>query len=305
MNFSVLTDIKILNTVEMGFACIIFLLFFKMELSIPDTERKTNILHSFLEDLRSYTHKDENDVLKPVVCCVCDGIPTRPQWSTWVSVERLRKLCVTSKMQKTQLSGIYPEELINQYTAPHEDLKAFVLSPASQVNREMDSILICEDCLSALQLNNEKKRSGKIYPPKESIANGYLLGEPPTILKSLNAVELAIVSRVQVHCQTWVFFAGCHQHIKGWHCFFRNRNESNVGSVQMLGDSGMNGNILVVLCGPFTSQQKALTLAAVNVNVQKVLAGFDWMKRNNFYHKDERIPEESEIPIPVILDDSV
>ena len=58
--------------------------------------------------------------------------------------------------------------------------------------------------------------------PKAAVANGYVIGDPPMELSSLNDVELSLISRARIYCQSWIFFGGCHQHIKGWHTFFKN-----------------------------------------------------------------------------------
>jgi len=79
-------------------------------------------------------------------------------------------------------------------------------------------------------------------------------------LSSLNDAELSLISCARIYCQSWMFFGGCHQHIKGWHTFFKNRPSDNVGNLMQLTNAGTKGLILVVLCGPFTTTQKALTL---------------------------------------------
>ena len=121
-----------------------------------------------------------------------------------------------------------------------------------------------------------------ILPPKQAIANGFLIGNAPDELSCLNEVELSLISRVRIHCQSWIFFGGCHQHIKGWHTFFRNRNSENVGNLINLVDNGMTGMILVVLCGPFTSTQTALAMQKTAVDPEKVVNAWHWLKHHNF-----------------------
>jgi hypothetical protein len=138
-------------------------------------------------------------------------------------------------------------------------------------------------------------------PPVNAIANGHLVGEVPEELSCLNEVELALVSWVRIHCQSWVFHAGCHQQIKGWHTFHRNQNAQNAGHLKQLGPSGMKGSILVVLCGPFTSAQKAMTLNQVSVLPEKVIEAFEWLRDHNCHCSDEEIPAERDIPTPIIV----
>jgi hypothetical protein len=63
--------------------------------------------------------------------------------------------------------------------------------------------------------------------------------------------------------------------------------------------------MLVVLCGPFTSTQVALTRAQTLVNASKVIAAFEWLKMNNYHYRDIAIPLAEELPIPQIIDDDM
>ena len=155
------------------------------------------------------------------------------------------------------MSTLYPASLLSQYSVNHKDLKSFVLSPEMYVNSQ-NEVLVCKQCVSELRYSSEK-RSHR-FPPKAAIANGSVIGDPPMELSSLNDMELSLISRARIYCQSWIFFGDCHQHIKGWHTFFKNRPSDNVGNLMQLTDAGTKGLILVVLCGPFTTTQKALTI---------------------------------------------
>jgi hypothetical protein len=67
--------------------------------------------------------------------------------------------------------------------------------------------------------------------------------------------------------------------------------------------SGWKGHILVVMCGPFTSEQALLKRAKTRVDPQKVIAGWVWLKANNFRYKDVTIPNIDDILLPYLLDD--
>ena len=118
----------------------------------------------------------------------------------------------------------------------------------------------------------------------------------------MNEVELSLVSLVRVYCQSWVFFAGCHQHIKGWQTFYPNRPESNVKDIELLSVSGMRGKIVITLVGPFTSRQKALVTKRTSINPDKVITAYQWLKKNNYYYHDSIIPKRTEIFQPIIID---
>lgn len=274
-----------------------------MLLKLPSAARKEEIIWNFTSDLSTLSFADqESSQLEPVVCCVCDGIPTGPDWACWVGVERLRFLCATSHLDKSRVSEFYRPDLVASYTAPHPLLEPFILSPRTKINHLENTVLICKECKHALDVACDNKVGRcKAKPPINAIANGYLIGDAPKELTCLNEVELAIVSRVRIYCQSWIFYAGCHQQIKGWHTFYRNRNALNVGHLQQLELSGMKGSIVVVLCGPFTSEQKAMTLKRVTVRTEKVIEAFQWLRDHNIYCGNEKIPSAEEIPTPVLV----
>ena len=116
-------------------------------------------------------------------------------------------------------------------------------------------------------------------------------------------MELGIVSLVHIHCQCWVFFGGCHAHVKGWHTFFKNKTGANIANIQNLSLCGMQGSILVVLCGPFTKDQRKMTYKKTTVRPNKVVEAFKWLKENNYHYANIEIPELDKIPIPKIIDE--
>ncbi len=109
-----------------------------------------------------------------------------------------------------------------------------------------------------------------------------MIGDAPDLLKNLNPVELSLITKTSTQCQSWIFFGGCHQSIKGWHTFFKGQPGHNVGNMILMMESGWKGCIIVVLCGPFTSQQSMLTQERVLVTPAKVIAGWKWLKHNNY-----------------------
>ncbi len=277
-----------------------------MLLELPSEARKAAIAEAFANDLQSYTHSQSSpNTLSPVVCSICDGIPTCPNWAEWVDIMEFKKLCDISKLHKRHLPDVYNSSLISSYTAEHPLLTEYVLSPMTQVNLEMNTVLCCKKCLSHLEGNSKKSRGERLQckPPKEAIFCGYLLGEVPEELFDLNEVELAVISKVRIYSQTFIFFGGCHQQIRGWHTFFRNRSANNVASIGVLANSGMHGNIMVILSGPFTPLQTAITKKATQVDAAKVRRAWFWLKNNNYHYKDDIIPNESDIPQPILIDD--
>jgi hypothetical protein len=279
----------------------------KPRLAIPTVEQKACIEKAFAKDLKSFTVvNEETGQLLPIVCCVCDQIPDKPNWHEEVDIDDFATLCGGSNLGKEHCEPFYPPEVVKQYTASPPELEKYVLSPASVVLEGNRTIIVCKECHEHMKMNLvSKTRRIRRHPPQKSLANGYLIGEPPEELTCLNEVELALVSKVRIYCQSWIFFAGCHRHVKGWHTFFKNRPSSNVENVQSLSLSGMKGLIMVVLCGPYTSTQKALTMKQIKVDPQKVIAAYIWLRANHIMYKDEPIPDVDDIPIPIIIEENM
>ena len=274
-------------------------------LAVPTSKHSRGICQRFLSDLASFSHVDHvADVLKPVVCSVCDGAPTCPQWFDWVPLKRFREMTTRANMQKVHLSTIYSELLLSHYTVDHSSLQEFVLSPNTVIN-ESEEVMVCKECHAHLQRGVENKKPSRVFPPPRAICNGYVIGNAPKELTQLNEAELALVSGARIESQSYVFYGGCHQQIRGWHTIYRNRVVANVSDIDMLRSSGLKGKIVVVLCGPFTRTQRALVMDQIQVCPEKVTDAFRWLKKNNFYYHDMELPSLEEIPVPVIVDENV
>ena len=270
-------------------------------LAIPSKEDIKRIAKAFVLDLESFSVTDEvSKGLKPVICSNCDSIPLKSQSSTFIPIDAFVKLCHYAKLRKDDSSKIYSQELKNQYTAKDPRLIDFILSPETHVSA-LNEVLLCKECLFELRSNSKKKPTRR-RPPAESIIQGYMIGDAPNVISNLNPIELSLITKTVTQCQSWIFFVGSHQSIKGWHTFFKGRPAANVGNLRLMTESGWKGNILVVWCGPFTTEQAMVTKAKTSVDPQKVIAGWLWLKSNNYRYKDVTIPHVDDIPMPYLLD---
>lgn len=269
-------------------------------LAIPQIPQQADIVKRFVQDLESYTVYDRaTKTLRAAICCVCDSIPLKANGSLLICTSDAVRLFSKAELNHDDLPPVYPNLLKNQYKlTEYPDLTPFVLSPATYVN-DQDEILMCQICHDELVENYEKaNKRMKRCNPAQSIANGYLIGNAPFQLNTLNEVELALLSRVRVYCQSWIFFAGCHKQIQGWHTLFKNRPMENVANLMRIEESGMSGIVLVALCGPFTKTQKALTMAKTTVRPQLVIAAWKWLKEHNFRYAQDDIPHICDLPLP-------
>ena len=83
---------------------------------------------------------------------------------------------------------------------------------------------------------------------------------------------------------------------------FQGKTGENVVNMTLMTECGWKGRFLVVLCGPFTSEQKRITMVKTMVDPPKVIRGFEWLRLLNFKYKHKTIPHVDNIPLPYILD---
>jgi len=160
-------------------------------LKLPTQEEQIQIAEDFAEDLESFTATDSNGIMQPIICCVCDGAPTTPQWHTNIKVDCFADLCSNSNLhrKKIQELGIYPDKLLNQCVVNEPCLQEFILSPNSCIN-DNGEILVCKVCIGELKANKRRKqRSSTRKPPSKSIANGCAVGCAPPELTVSNETE--------------------------------------------------------------------------------------------------------------------
>ena len=239
----------------------------------PTALRREKLVTDFNEGLKSFTFLD-GDIHRPIICCCCDMIPRSDSFGCWVDIEVFRIWCKKCNMEKAKLSRVYDSsQIIDDYTVNDSRLKDYALSWNSCINEAEDQIFICFDCKKDME-SKQDLRKDRNLPPKYSIANGHLIGKTPDVLKGLNTVELSLLSPVRCLCRIWVFYGGCHKKIRGWHTLFKNNVALNVGTLENLEFSGIKGNMMAVLCGPFTTTQQALTKRQITVDPRKVDDGF-------------------------------
>jgi hypothetical protein len=112
-------------------------------LRIPTDEDIDRIAKAFVSDLSWFKVTDEEPGhILPVICCICDSIPTKVQWNTYVNIKELFiKLCHQGKLRKDNSVKSYSQELRNQYTAKDIRLKKFILSLETYVSPR-DEVLL-------------------------------------------------------------------------------------------------------------------------------------------------------------------
>lgn len=264
----------------------------------PTPAQEGKLVGDFERALHSCIFVDHKGVRHPLVCSVCDTLETNDRSFEWLDLKLMKQYATDAHMTHARVRSVYPKQLVAHYKVANcKLLEKFVLSPRSVIDRQKNRIAICNCCKKHLE-DNSGKCSTKRWPPGDALIMGYLVGDPPPELTCLNEVELALVSTVRTVCQSWIFFGGCHQHIQGWHTFYDHKPGPIVSHIDNLNSAGMNGQLLVVLCGPFTTDQRATVLKQVMVDGAKVKRALLWLKANNCHYANIVIPHT--VPEPYI-----
>jgi hypothetical protein len=149
-----------------------------------------HIIKEFAEDLNSLVFEDEQGFLKPMVCTICDGLTKEHDEFDWFDGNEFECLSRRNRLEKRNLTGVCPDDLIQHYTVQGEArLAPYVLSPQSVIAALNDTIAVCRTCAGHLNLSKDRQRY-RCTPPPAAKLNGYLIGEAIQVLKKLNAVEM-------------------------------------------------------------------------------------------------------------------
>ena len=257
---------------------------------------------------RLYECKETEKYL-PKICAVCDGMATIQNPTRKLQIDKFIDYCEKANAHKAKVSFFYPPSLIDQYTADDSRLSNYLLSPRTIIDKNAvgkDSVLVCTECSATLEKNSTRKNARLFVSPEKAIWRGRLVGEAPDCIKDLNPAELALLSPNRVVTHAITMYANHHDGMYGWHTMFENKVENNFRDLNHLIESGMNGEIVCVLCGPFTKTQNALLRKSMTVRVDKMKAAFEWLQKNNGYFGQDRftIPVMDNIRQPIIIEDS-
>jgi Helitron helicase-like domain at N-terminus len=237
-------------------------------------------------------HNASTDSLHGRVCAVCDE---------FMELSGTNIIGLKTFMKYVPLllgDPSLPDALHEYYTLkiPHNNnanstLKNALLSPNSMPfynSKRLPCIMCCNACKHEL-------RSKKT--PKYAIASNLTIGMAPPCLQALNEIELALLSQARFRGHLFTYWGGCHRSIKGWHSFYDVDPNYTNAVLQQVSHVTENKNIAVVLCGPFTPEQKEKVLSKVEVDTEKIQIAFAWLKQHNHLYAYATMPQLGPITI--------
>ena len=263
---------------------------------MPSQAALRNIKTKVENKLRSSIHvaadsSDGKTRYHSKACCVCD-IALQHSNLCSISVSQLHKrkwMTPTLPIHETHYS--LDTSGVQVTPSERQALLKMALSPRSMpYNADGQCLLhICLDCYHAT------KR------PKLSIID-VPIGSPSPLLQSLNEVELSLVSKGRISGHTFHLFGGAHKSLKTWHQMNSNDAGHTLAALYGLEKYDMENDIQCILSGPFTPSQKQKALKSISINRDLVKRAFLELAQTNIHYANIRIPQEHEIPTPVVID---
>ena len=141
--------------------------------------------------------------------------------------------------------------------------------------------------------------------PRFAIANGYWFGATPDCLLALSRIELALLSPVKSFGYCFMYTGGAQ--MKGSLSYFKVAHESIARSLTTMEVLGLNNDIVVILYGYMTPDQKSKAMKTNRVNMTNLLNALHWLLENNIKWKERRIDInriQQELQNPMIIDTS-
>ena len=222
----------------------------------------------------------------PYVCLVCDEF-LKPKTMKILRVSQLR-LCANI-LQPGIRNDIDPHgPLATSYTYfgdcgdsveddDREWIEEMLLSSRGSYiyrtdGRQAEGFAVCASCKYGLD---------RVQMPKFAIANNYCFGSPPACLTELTEVELALLTPVKTYGYCFTYTGGVKKQLKGSLSYYKVNISSIARTVAQFDVLGLNKDIVLILHGKLTAEQKRKAREKNKVRPQNVLIAVEWLLLNN------------------------
>ena len=252
-----------------------------------DVDTTKEAIKTRFDALFNVTESDGQHIMKPNICGVCDEFIK--QCDICILNFKAIKECYLLLGKKYGTS--YHEGCSDYWfrdgdkydsTIPWE--RIFLL-PDTQVrqigNRHADfGILVCKTCKDSL-----KKRT----MPKMAICNGFYFGNPPECLLCLTEIERAFLTPVKTYGFCFSYTGGFQKELKGSLSYYKVKMSSIARTAAHFVTLGMTDNIVVLLYGKMTLEQKRKALGKNKLRTGHLLRAISWLCLNNSEWKKQNV----------------
>ena len=280
----------------------------------PDKKLVESLVKKAIKEATRTQRADGNH--QATVCVVCDQVIIGDEKVCMITKDKLKQNHHRISVEAYQ--NFYGTELhpllIQQYMV--ENLQGLLLSPRAY--RDGDKFECCASCYSSMNKRLNGLNGKKFKPPKNAIANGFVIGHLPSELmitgedaprqleldeSKISELMSAALSTQRSHGFVFAFIGGAHKSLVGQFSFFE-MDQNHLGSViNQYRSTGANDHLLCVLCGRFTPAQRIIAREKASLNTKLYVDLMTWFIResNHPAYKDLTPPEQC--PAPRILED--
>ena len=254
-------------------------------------------------------------VFQALVCIVCDRHIIGTEQVCHLTKKQLLKnklrLGVESYNKFYMNNGYKPlhSELVKQYEV--DGMVGLLLSQRSRCETGRGYVA-CQSCRDSIT-NHSSYQS----PPKNAIANGFVIGYIPKVfvlrnkdgttreitLKDDDITDIlrAMLAPTRAYGYTFSYFAGAQQSIQG-HYIFYEVDQTHMGSVlNDIQNTGASPHIHIVLGGRYTPTQKRMIEKKREVNTTLYTNLMTWFIQESGHPGYDLVTVPAECPKPVLV----
>jgi len=250
---------------------------------------------------------------RAIVCVICDrfiiGTETIHKLTKKEIGAHSGRLGVKSYEEFYQTT--LKDEVTRQYRVP--GLQHMLLSPRSR--KYPDGYATCSVCYNAMQPQMASKKN----PPKYAIANGFVIGSFPQVIKFTNKqgqrvnrkvedIELtdtlkAMVAPLRPYGCVFAYSGGAQKSLRGNFQFFEMDQNRLGGVMNHLNQAGIGEHIYCVLCGRMTPEQKQIVRKRSKIDTQLYIDILTWFVNESGHpgYSNTSVPEDC--PQPLLVED--
>ena len=271
-------------------------------------EVKSRINNSFDE----LHHANEAGECVPHVCLACDEF-LKPHEMKTADVNQLRRcrsmLCPSTFNRASRHGAVASHHTCagDSGEADGEDdfswMDDMLLSPRgcymkARDARSSEGFAICGSCKCGID---------RTQMPKCAIANDYAFGSPPSCLLALTEVELAHLTPVKTCGCCFTHTGGRKKQLKGSLSHYKVKMESITRTIAQFDVVGLNEDIVVILHGKFTPEQRRKARQKNKVRTRELSTALEWLLLHNEEWRTSTVTLEAarqQLSNPLLIDQS-
>ena len=252
----------------------------------------------------------ESGLFLPYVCLICD-VFLKPSKVELLKISALEHR--SSLLKPTTWNAVTPA-LADCYTytgncGSFEDesqvewIRELLLSPracymANELDGRTEGFTVCSSCKTSLTQGNI---------PKYAIANNYCFGTTPQCLYDLTDIELAVLTPVRTYGYCFSYTGGAQKQLKGSLSYYKVNIDSIAHAVTHFDVLGLTNNVVVMLYGQMTANQRQIAQQKNRIRTSYVLTALQWLISNNEEWKQRNLNLDEirrSLRNPVLIDNS-